>query len=141
MNIGASLREKQHISNIELNDFYEYYKQGINGLESGEFNVELMAEIENFVNHKHFFDNLEFEIINDILNKVITIKNWTNQCIRKLKNRKAPGIDGISSEFLKYGGESLKKPILALFNYVLKSGDYPSQCPGGGYLEPLAQDG
>ncbi|XP_055389945.1 uncharacterized protein LOC129618936 [Condylostylus longicornis] len=40
--------------------------------------------------------------------------------IKKLKNRKAPGLDEITNELLKYGGSELSSEISKLFNIILK---------------------
>ena len=60
--------------------------------------------------------------------------------LRKLKNKKAPGIDGICAEFLKYGEDCLLQPLLAMYNYMLQKGDFPSQWAEG-MSNPLPKSG
>lgn len=43
-------------------------------------------------------------------------KHEMEYALSSMKNRKAPGVDGINAELLKYGGEELKTRLLELFN-------------------------
>ena len=52
-------------------------------------------------------------------------KEEVTRGIKKLKSRKAPGIDKILNEFLKSGREVLSTAITLLFNKILQSGKYP----------------
>ena len=45
--------------------------------------------------------------------------------IQKLKNNRAPGIDGISSEMLKFFCDDIVQFLKMLFNNILETGDYP----------------
>lgn len=45
--------------------------------------------------------------------------------LKKLKNRKASGVDNIPNELLKYGGHELAKELTVLFNDVLKTTTIP----------------
>ena len=64
-------------------------------------------------------------ISDEILNRAITEEEvFIN--LKKLKNNKAPGSDGISAEFLKSAEKELVLPLTLLFNYVLQSGEYPT---------------
>ena len=47
--------------------------------------------------------------------------------LRKLKNGKATGGDGIPPEFLKYGGEHMARSLCDLFNCILNAGVTPAQ--------------
>ena len=47
--------------------------------------------------------------------------------MKKLKNNKATGVDGIPGEFYKFATEELVLPLHTIFNYILEKGDYPSQ--------------
>ncbi|MFA0954731.1 RNA-directed DNA polymerase, partial [Klebsiella pneumoniae] len=47
--------------------------------------------------------------------------------MRKLKNGKAAGIDGVTSEMLKYGGAVLDVRMLQLFNACYESGRVPEE--------------
>ena len=45
--------------------------------------------------------------------------------IKKLKDNKSIGTDGLPSEFYRYANNLLDSPLLALFNYVFETGIYP----------------
>ena len=51
--------------------------------------------------------------------------------IRKLKNNKASGTDGIPGEFYRYVTNELVTPFCTIFNYIFDKGEYPSQWPEG----------
>lgn len=55
-------------------------------------------------------------------------ENEIKDAIKKLKNGKAVGYDGYSSEMLKYSMNYLISPLKTLFNLILKSGIYPKIC-------------
>ena len=50
-----------------------------------------------------------------------------NMCLKKFKNRKAPGSDGISAEFYKYLPQHVKEEMLKLFNSILHFEKLPSE--------------
>ena len=45
--------------------------------------------------------------------------------IKKLKSKKAPGVDRIRNEMLKCGGDKLIPILFKLFNFIVNSGIYP----------------
>lgn len=45
----------------------------------------------------------------------------------KLKNRKAPGLDDITNEMIKYGGENLLKELEIFFNKIILYSKVPDQ--------------
>ena len=49
------------------------------------------------------------------------------KCITELKNKKAPGKDGIKAETIKLIVDYIVKPICFVFNNVLESGIYPDK--------------
>ena len=51
--------------------------------------------------------------------------------IRKLKNNKASGTDGIPGEFYRHITDELVTPFCAKFNYIFDKGEYPSQWAEG----------
>ena len=51
--------------------------------------------------------------------------------MKRLKNGKAAGIDGIPSEFYKHVTNELAVPFCTIFNYIFDNGDYPSQWAEG----------
>ena len=62
----------------------------------------------------------------DILNSPIS-GNEVALALRKGKNNKAAGIDGIPVEFYKYGGDELANTLLVLFSYLFEKGCYPEE--------------
>jgi len=60
-----------------------------------------------------------------ILDNPVTIPELT-KVVKSLKNNKSQGLDQISNEMLKHSCIILEKPILKLFNLVLKSEQFPS---------------
>ena len=60
----------------------------------------------------------------DQLNKYFDLEK-IKQRIKKLKTKKAPGIDGISSEMIKCSTNVLLSKITKPFNLILDSGYHP----------------
>jgi hypothetical protein len=68
----------------------------------------------------HSESNIELAIINDSF-KVAEIKS----AIDYLKNNKAPGIDSIPGEIIKYCRDILAPPLAEVFNYIIDKRDFP----------------
>ena len=68
--------------------------------------------------------------LNYICDNVIT-KEEVALHIRRPKNNKAAGIDGIPTEFYKYAGEQFITPFCAVFNHIFDKGEYPTQWSEG----------
>jgi hypothetical protein len=68
--------------------------------------------------------NLENISIFNELNYIIK-RSELDYALAKAKLNKAVGIDGISVEMLKYSSEKIKMTILALFNKIFSTGNYP----------------
>lgn len=60
--------------------------------------------------------------------------------VTKLKNRKAPGIDEITNEMIKHGGDALLTELQFLFNKILAVKDIPSEWRGS-ILIPIFKKG
>ena len=54
-------------------------------------------------------------------------KEELNSVINNLKNRRAPGMDRIRNEQIKYTGEKFKCRLLGFFNKIYKSGEIPKE--------------
>ncbi len=63
------------------------------------------------------------------LNVHITLVE-VQQAFKKLKRRKAAGIDGIKPEFLLDATVALQQPLLITFNKILREGYYESLSVG-----------
>ena len=60
--------------------------------------------------------------------------------LKKLKLKKASGLDLISNEMLKFGFDHLKEVILKLFNLILATKSIPSKW-GLGLISPIYKSG
>lgn len=49
------------------------------------------------------------------------------EAVKRLKNRKSPGPDGIHNELLKYKGETLQQILHILFNKILEEKTVPTE--------------
>ena len=56
----------------------------------------------------------------------ITTKWNISTCIRRLKNRKAPSVCGITSEMLKAGGDAVVQWLHKIFCMAWESGTVPA---------------
>ena len=63
-----------------------------------------------------------------------------NLAIKKLKNKKSPGADGITNEMLKHLGPSTKNILLQVFNSSWHSGKFPSRWKEA-YIKPSLKKG
>lgn len=57
------------------------------------------------------------QIITD--DNIVINKEDVKEALKKLRNRKSPGLDGITNELLKYGGESITDQLTTLINKIL----------------------
>ena len=86
----------------------------------------LMQKVTEFIDSdNNVFDIMSNEVLWDILNAPINEEELC-KALGKLKNNKSSGIDGIPSEFYKYGGKTMKRLLIALYNRIFDSGDYPA---------------
>ena len=89
------------------------------------FDYVLMEKIETLINSSEDMFSLPQDTpLCDILNSPIS-GDEVALALRKGKNNKAAGIDGIPVEFYKYGGDELQNTLLVLFNYLFEKGCYP----------------
>ena len=58
---------------------------------------------------------------------LVISKEDVKVALEKLRNRKSPGVDGITNELLKYGGESIIEQLLILINKILQSHKIPDE--------------
>ena len=56
------------------------------------------------------------------------------QVIRKLKNNKATGMDGIGGELIKYGGQIMEEEMIKIFTKVWREERMPEEWEEGIYL-------
>ena len=75
----------------------------------------------------------------DILNRTITSEE-VMAAISSMSNNKAPGLDGITIEFIKGAVQFYCPFLLELFNRILSTGKYPSEW-GKAILQPIYKKG
>ena len=61
----------------------------------------------------------------DSLNQKITTEE-TNESIKYLKTKKAPGLDNITNEMIKCSGRNMIEHLKVLFNKIIEYGYYPT---------------
>ena len=131
---------RPHKPNLDINlqEFHEYFKNQVTPPNMDYFETEMLrdAQVLNKLPEPH--NNID-DCINDIINCPITFEEIALQ-LRKLKNNKAAGSDGIPAEFIKYAGEEILKPLSALFNYTLANGQYPQSWTDG-IINPIHKSG
>ena len=83
----------------------------------------------------HTFDNETDIFVHDDLENDISVDEVL-KCIKKLKNNKSCGYDGILNEFLKTSSSKLLIAVTTLFNIVLQTGKIPHAWSIG-YISPI----
>ena len=83
----------------------------------------------------HTFDNETDIFVHDDLENDISADEVL-KCIKKLKNNKSCGYDGILNEFLKTSSSKLLIAVTTLFNIVLQTGKIPHAWSIG-YISPI----
>lgn len=106
-----SLKSKTTTETPSANEFFDYF-QNIYSFEHTDNEFEV--------------DEINFESGNESLNKDFTAYE-IDKCIRKLKNSKSPGFDGILNEYLKLTKEHMLPIYVSLFNLILNTGHIPEQ--------------
>ena len=76
---------------------------------------------------------------NQDLDSPITVEEVA-QAIKKLKNGKAPGLDGIINEIFKNADEESHKHLCTLYNHIFNNEDFPEQWSRG-LIFPLFKGG
>ena len=64
-------------------------------------------------------------ILKELEHKKHYHKEEVKQSIKRLKNKKAAGLDQIRNEMLKSGARYLTTSLTKLFNFILSKGAYP----------------
>ena len=102
-------------------DYFDYDHIHMNNI------MKLVKSSPNDINEK--VENGQSDL-SQFLNSPITIDE-IQKAIRKLKCRKATGIDGIPAEFYKHGSNKLLPALVLLFNTIIANGEYPSSWATG----------
>ena len=125
---------------LQVDAFTDFFKNTDAISPGAPFNHCFMENINKFILlHDNGSSIPVCNILDEILNAPISLEE-TRQSLKRLKNNKAAGVDGIPSEFYKNTNDLLLRPLNALFNYVLDSGFYPEKwCEG--VIHPLHKQG
>ena len=137
---------KSSNSKLDINDFETYFENQVTPPQNDIFDHTKMTEIELFMD-KYFKGQVsinevcsdEDDISHDICNTTIQTDEIRTH-LKKLKNNKAAGVDGISAEFLKNVPDDLTGPLHTLFNFVFDKGDYPDLWAEG-IINPVHKKG
>ena len=114
----------------DIDTFHEYFTGQIKPPNCQHFDQEHMRDITKRIRQINQITLLSDGIGASICDNRIT-ETEVALNIKKLKNNKAAGIDGISGEFFKYVADELTVPFCAIFNCVFDSGEYPTMWAEG----------
>ena len=96
------------------------------------------SNTESELRYNEYFQN-NVDKLSSNLDQPFTKKDFI-EAVRKLKNNKATCFDQVSNEMLKNGSEPLAKPLLLIFNTILKFNLYPNEWKKD-ILAPLHKSG
>ena len=113
-------------SKISILEWESYFKKLNISSIKGDHLSNKLKEMES----KNYFNQSDFSI------KDIEIR----KCIINLKNNKAPGLDGILNEMIKYSQFQFLPIYTKLFNEILRSGFYPKSWRET-YITPIFKKG
>ncbi len=122
--------EHSHVDpadNVSPNEWVSFFSNLYNDKGSGS------SEVSNEINKMElepWFNELNFAITEEEL----------QTAAKKLKNHKAPGLDGVSNEMITASLPAISHLLNRLFNKILTSGEYPSVWSTG-YIKPLFKTG
>ena len=115
-----SINGKKHQKMPDLLSFFEMFKNLNNNAETNNESENITINLQN---------------ANTYLNDLITEKEVID-CIKKLKNNKACGLDYVLNEFLKVSCDKMISIYTKLFNVVLSTGIVPENWTIG-VIKPL----
>lgn len=107
--------------------WYEYYKNLAQIKQDISFDAEFTSSICHEVSKMH---SLSFEYCDQICETPISDKE-VSVALRKMKNGKAPGFDGIVTEHIKIVEDIILDYLVKLFNAIIDVEHYPQQFKSG----------
>ena len=108
--MGCGKPSKASSSNIDINEWYDHFKDRFANTDTDD-NVQDASQFYNSEESDHFFEcrNTELEDQN---------------AIKKLKSEKTCGLDGITAEMLKAGGQDAVLFLTRMLNVLFEKGIY-----------------
>ena len=107
-------------------DFVSYFQELDQPQHKDYFDDAYEAEAIEFLKK---YDATYCTITNENIKLELINSNFSNEEIESsinfLKNKKAPGVDGIPAEVVKHCKEHLTEPITNAFNYIIERRDFP----------------
>ena len=110
-NMGCGKQSKANSSNTDINNWYDHFKVLFANNDTDDI-VQDASQFDNSEESDHF------------LNEEIT-ELEVQKAIKKLKCGKACGLDGITAEMLKAGGQDVVLFLTRMFNVLFEKGIYP----------------
>ena len=109
--MGCGKQSKANSSNTDINEWYDHFKDLFANNDTDD-NVQDASQFDNSEESDYF------------LNEEIT-ELEVQKAIKKLKCGKACGLDGITAEMLKAGGQDVVLFLTRMFNVLFEKGIYP----------------
>ena len=110
------------------NDIFSYYSHHATPTHNAQFDYSYEKLACNHLSNYDNIDSIPMAIYMDPKLEALN-SNFTEEeilsCIKSLKNKKSPGIDGIPGEFIKHNAENMVRDITLLFNYFIQTRDFP----------------
>ena len=132
--LKMATNKNQHTDGPTMSVLHNHFKNLNESMCEDSFDETFKKHVENNLNII-----LKGKQTDDILDRFITEKE-IKEHISKMKNRKAPGNDLITSEMLKAAGNIILKPLCILFNEILNTSSYPTSWAEGNIV-PIYKSG
>jgi hypothetical protein len=108
------IKNKNKLNTANQKEILEIWKDSFSKLlsvtnnQEGKFEIKIPTEKLNIETKKFTFQELE-------------------KVIKTMKNGKSPGIDGVTTEMIKYGGAIFKREVLKICNRIYEENEIPWQ--------------
>ena len=112
-NTGCGKKSKANSSNIDINEWYNHFKDLFSNTDTDD-NVQDAIQFDNSGESDNF--------LNDEITELVVQKG-----VKKLKCGKACGLDGITAEMLKAGGQDVVLFLTRISNVLFEKGIGPRQ--------------
>ena len=119
----------QQNNNPSGNEFFEHFKSKSISETNPNFEYELERKAIQYLTYPNIHSNYN-SLDCDLLNRNIELEE-ISKAIDKLKVSKAPGKDGVISEFLKFCKPTFSTDLTLLFNYIIEQRQFPEHWAEG----------